>query len=685
MNEHFPGGGETGALLRITDWAQTSLGPVDSWPVALTSLARAILHSRQPMLLWWGPELIQLYNDAMVPSLATKHPAAIGQRARDSWREVWPVVGEQLERVVSQGDAIWNEDMLVPVFRSGQLEDAWWIYSYSPVFDDEGKRAGILIICTETTHGVIARRQLEEARKTADLAREELHGAFMQAPLPIAILMGSDHRFVLANAAYETLVSRSVVGKTLLQAFSEAEAGYYGPYIERVYRTGEPVLIREAELRLYDVDGLVIDRYIDVGYHPYRSSDGSTLGIIAIINDVTAFVVARRASERQEEERAAMLAREQQLRCAAEASGRARDEFFAMLGHELRNPLAPIVTATQLMRMRGNHHEKERLIIERQVAHLSRLVEDLLDVARVTQGKVELRLAPVEVADVLGKAIETVSPLLEQRSHELRLNVPREGLAIHGDRTRLVQVFANLVSNAAKYTPPQGRIEVTASRQDDEIVVDVCDNGPGIDENLRPHVFDLFVQGRQSLDRSLGGLGLGLALVKNLVTLHGGSVAVENVPGGGSRFTVRVPALGTAAHHFDVKGGEQPSIARKTASRRILVVDDNDDAAELVAEVLRSVGHDVAVAHDGPQALELLRTFHPDVGLLDIGLPGMDGLELARRMRELPLDPLPRLIAITGYGQAHDREKSRIAGFDAHLTKPVALNDLVRVIAAGQD
>jgi CheY-like chemotaxis protein len=385
--------------------------------------------------------------------------------------------------------------------------------------------------------------------------------------------------------------------------------------------------------------------------------------------------------ERAGKDRLAMLEREQSLRVAAEAAGRARDEFLAMLGHELRNPLAPISTATTLMRMNGDHHPRERQIIERQVAHLSRLVDDLLDVARIARGKIHLERAPVELAEVVAKAIETASPLLEQRMHQLSVNVPRKGLLVDGDPVRLAQVVGNLLSNAARYTQPAGRIGIDAARSGALLTLTVVDNGPGISEELLPRIFDLFVQGHRRIDRAEGGLGLGLALVKNLVALHGGSVSARNVPGGGSEFSISLPALDLdAARSLQARTAEAQPISSASVRRRILVVDDNEDAADLLSDFLRGVGHEVVIAHDGPQALEALRSFPAEIGLLDLGLPGMDGFELARRIREQQGSSVRHLVALTGYGQEHDREASRSAGFDRHLTKPIDLDHLAAII-----
>ncbi|HWN68997.1 MAG TPA: hybrid sensor histidine kinase/response regulator, partial [Haliangium sp.] len=332
---------------------------------------------------------------------------------------------------------------------------------------------------------------------------------------------------------------------------------------------------------------------------------------------------------------------------AARAADRRKDEFLAMLGHELRNPLAPILTALQLMALRGDKGaERERAIIERQARHLVRLVDDLLDVSRITRGKIELDRVPTGLASVMAKAVEMASPLLERRSHQLELDVQPE-LLVDGDAVRLAQVFQNLLTNAAKYTPPGGHIAVRGRRQGADVVVEIQDDGIGISAHLLTSVFEPFVQGERAPDRSEGGLGIGLMLVRSLVELHGGSVtAYSEGAGKGSRFDVRLPLLRTAGGERPATG-PQPALEPVATGCRVLLVDDNADAAEMLAQVLRRVGHELAVAHDGPSALATARSFQPDVALLDIGLPVMDGYELARHLRAaLPRPPL--FIAITG-------------------------------------
>jgi len=365
---------------------------------------------------------------------------------------------------------------------------------------------------------------------------------------------------------------------------------------------------------------------------------------------------------------------------AAERVGSVKDEFLAMLGHELRNPLSPILTALQLMKLRGSGElERERALIERQAHHLLRLVDDLLDISRITRGKLQLCRTGVELAEVVAQAVETVRPLLAQRAHRLVVEVPTDGLLVEGDAPRLAQVVANLLMNAAKYTPGEGRIEVRATAEGGDAVLAVRDNGIGIAPELLPSVFDLFVQGPRSRDRAEGGLGLGLAIAQNLVSLHGGTIAARSEGlGRGAEFTVRLP-LAVRVHRGQwAEGANVPSWA---AGVRVLVVDDNVDAAETLAELLVAMGCEARVAHDGPAALLAAQDFGPGLVLLDIGLPVMDGYEVAARLRSGGFDRL-RIAALTGYGQPEDRERSRRAGFDCHFVKPLATEALQALIAS---
>ncbi len=350
-----------------------------------------------------------------------------------------------------------------------------------------------------------------------------------------------------------------------------------------------------------------------------------------------------------------------------------------MLSHELRNPLAPIMTAVQLMKLRGDvPAPREREIIERQTAHVMRLIEDLLDVSRIAQGKVELRKRPLDLAAVVAQAVETTAPLFDQKQQHLSVDVPDRRLTVDGDEARLGQIVANLLSNASRYTPPGGHVGVTARAVDGEIRLSVRDDGVGISPELLARIFEPFVQERRP-DAPQSGLGLGLALVRSLTALHGGQVqAYSEGPGRGSEFVLRLPAMEKEA----TSGQGAAAIQTVTAGvrRRILLVDDNEDAAELLSMLLIDAGHTVQIAHDAATALSLAPSMAPDVALLDIGLPVMDGYQLGTELRRRLGAQSPALVALTGYGQEKDRQRTAAAGFAAHLVKPIDPQHLLNVI-----
>jgi signal transduction histidine kinase/ActR/RegA family two-component response regulator len=783
------------------------------------------------MFLWWGPELVQIYNDAYVPSFGRgKHPAAMGQRGEDCWREAWPLIFPQIHDVMTLAKASWNVDHLVPVWRNGRIEEVYWTYGYSPVFAESGAVGGTLVVCTETTARVVAERRVQALRvlanatapattaeevlaaasdllaqttsdspfaltylvdpsraepvlassvgltdaqraavdaacresvvdaaggepllleaeslgvtlpggpwpepstsafvvplttgsdaravgfvvfglsprlpfdsayrnhltqlvkqlalpfarietyRTKEKTSRERDNLLLQAPVATALFRGPEHVFELANALYCRMVNRSdLVGKRYLEAFPELVGTRLPAVLDRVYQTGEPFSSGEMLIRLDKRgDGTLEDCFFTFNLEALRDDRGSVYGMMAVALEITEQVSARRAIERAQGERESLL-RELQ------AANRAKDEFLAMLGHELRNPLSPIVTALHLMKRRaegGTTREQE--IIERQVGHLVRLVDDLLDVSKITRGKVSLRMEPVEIATVVTRAVEVAGDLFEQRRHRLSVEVPRSGLRVDGDPDRLAQVLANLLTNAARYTPPGGTISVRASSAGDDVLVAVADDGIGIAPDALPRIFEMFVQGHRSADRKEGGLGLGLALVKNLVAMHGGTVEARSAGlGHGSVFEIRLPR--TASVALDQEDLRASSVAPVNAVR-VLVVDDNVDSAEMLREMLGAVGYDVAIAHDGPSGLALAERFVPDVAVLDIGLEVMDGYEVARRLRESAALAACRLVALTGYGQDTDRARSKAAGFDAHLVKPVDVETLLDALAEG--
>ena len=370
-----------------------------------------------------------------------------------------------------------------------------------------------------------------------------------------------------------------------------------------------------------------------------------------------------------------------------EKSNRKLNEFIGMLAHELRNPLAPIRFAVQVLGRAPSAdptHEAMRQMIDRQSAHLLVIVEDMVDISRVSRGKLSIAHEPVEIDEVIRRSVEAATPLIDGANHRLDIDSPADSLRVHGDVNRMTQILTNLLNNAARYTPPGGNIPLTARAENGSAVIKVRDTGRGIEPQMLEAIFDMFVQDRSPLQRVGGGLGLGLALARRLAELHGGTLTAQSEgPNKGSEFTWRVPLTNTQVARAGK--GAQPAPqepVQPPMRRRVLVVDDNVDAANALILLLQSLGHETCVAYDGLASLRMAAEFHPDIVLLDIGMPGLNGFEVARRLSALKKERDFRIIAMTGWGQPSDREQSREAGFDLHLVKPVDVEELARVVSA---
>jgi PAS domain S-box-containing protein len=426
------------------------------------------------------------------------------------------------------------------------------------------------------------------------------------------------------------------------------------------YAAAHGVEVRNAELEHVHPDGAAFTMYGSAA--PLFDAAGKVRGCVAAFLDIT---------ERKRIEG--------QLRDA----DRRKDEFLATLAHELRNPLAPLRNGLELLRRAdgdGQRIAEARTVMERQLEQLVHLVDDLLDVSRITRGKVQLRKERVNLADAVRGAVETTRPLIEASAHKLTVTLPAEPLYLDADRTRLAQVFSNLLHNAAKYTEPGGHVWLTAERDGGQVVVSVRDTGIGIAAEHLPRLFEMFSQAAPALERSHGGLGIGLSLVRGLVELHGGRVEAQSGgPGKGSEFTVRLPAVEAPAPPATAAPEKKPEGGPKC---RILVADDNRDAVRSLALLLRMMGHEVHTAHDGLEAVQAAATFRPDAALLDIGMPKMNGYEAARSIREQPWGRNTVLVAVTGWGQEEDKRRAREVGFNEHMTKPVDPVELEKLVCA---
>ena len=635
-------------MVRGYPWHNTVLGAIDGWSAALRTSVGIVMHSVHPMFLWWGDELTQVYNDAYVPCFGEgKHPAALGHGGRECWAEIWSIIGPQIDEVRAGGEPRWYADNLVPIWRNGRIEDVYWSYTYTPVFGEDDGIAGVLVVCTETTAKVLAERR----RHALDLLARRLLACRNEADVRagIALSAGDDPGDLLS---VDLLRGPGAAANRADLAVGDAAV----------------VVIRGADLQLCDELALAF------GLSPRLPVDAA---FRQFLEQYTATVCATLSRLDSDRALAQAMAESERLNADLNASARTKDEFLAMLGHELRNPLAPIVTALKLMKLRGGEHSEtvhEQEVIQRQVDHLVRLVDDLLDVSRIASGKVELRKETVALADVLNKAIEMAGPLLEQKHHRLLVDV--KPVRWHGDPARLAQVVSNLLSNAARYTPAGGHVTLATRVRERALTIQVTDDGSGISANLLPHIFDLFVQGNRLVDRAKGGLGIGLALVRNLVQMHGGEVAAYSAgEGRGSTFTLTLPdsVVEEAESGAGSANGDAPA---RGGGTRVLVVDDNQDAADSLADLLGALGYSATVAYDPAHAIAEAANAMPQVAILDIGLPGMDGFELAAHLRRLPRGDGLKLIALSGYGQENDKHRSREAGFAAHLVKPINLAEL---------
>jgi len=570
-------------------------------------------------------------------------------------------IGEVLESFLQTNTQVQTLDnvfgsgsMKVAIAPVGVMGDCGFLVAGSPNGEFPGQADQLFLTVAANQAAVVLQHQLAEQ---ALQDSEQRFARFMQNLPGLAWIKDSDGRYVYANQGAE-------------KAFRMSSAQLYGKTDEEVFPPETAARFRENDLRavarpsgMQVVESLMHDdgvlHHSVVSKFPIPAKDGTSVLIGGIAFDIT---------DRVQAEKTAM-----------EAS-RQKDAFFAVLGHELRNPLSPMLTALQLMRLRGVQGN-EVDILERQVTHMRRLVDDLLDVSRITSGKVQLHLEDVDLAAILVRALDTVGPVLEQRHHSLRMEMPRGVFGVRADPERLTQVVTNLLVNAAKFSDEGSTIIVDARTEDGFVRLSVRDEGIGISPEMLDTIFDDYVQRPESLDRTRDGLGLGLAIVRSLVRQHGGRVfARSDGVGKGSEFVVELPAVAVPERMLVAPTPTRPRRALGQRDR-ILVVDDNRDAAETLHAGLVHHGYDVVVAFDPAAAMKIAREFRPGIALLDIEMPEMNGYELAVQLRGLdePGGTL-RLVAVTGFGQPGDRERALAAGFDRHLVKPVDLKTLMRVV-----
>ncbi|HEY6923640.1 MAG TPA: response regulator [Steroidobacteraceae bacterium] len=614
-----------------------------------------------------GPQhLFEFANDSYRRFVGNRN--LLGVSVRDAFPEVQGQgFFELLDEVYRSGEAITRRETPLQLQRvsGAPLEQLYVDFIYQPVKDAAGNVNGIFVEGFDVTERVGAQRALRRSEELRQLALQERSAQFQtlldEAPLGVYLV---DEELRIRNAnpqACALFGTTALLGRDLADLLIELWPARAADVIERfrhTLATGEPYEIQEGRNARAEASE---PEYFHWRIHRIPLNNGRP-GVVCYFRDVSAQVHARLALEKADQQ---------------------KDEFLAMLAHELRNPLAPIDTASQLLARlppgQDSRSQASVAVIRRQVRHLTRLVDDLLDVSRITRGRIDLQRDFVDLAAVVAQAVEMVQPQLREKQHHLSVTTTG-AMPIYtiGDFARLVQCVGNLLTNASKYTEPGGQIAVHTYGDDArKAVVEVTDNGVGISADLLPRVFDLFVQSDRTLDRSQGGLGIGLAVVRRLVEMQGGEVTARSPGEGlGATFSIHLPRTERpAAPSVEVA---TPSIA----PLRVLVVDDNEDAAEMLAALLRMEGHSVRAVYSGREALERVETFVPDAALLDIGLPEMNGYELASRLRELPTLQRVKLVALTGYGQPEDRQRTRTAGFDFHLVKPVDPDDLRRTLAS---
>ncbi|MGB3293126.1 MAG: ATP-binding protein [Phormidesmis sp.] len=811
----FAGGGEMGALMRSRDWSQTPLGSVAGWPQSLRTALGILLASRQPMLMWWGPELIQLYNDAYRPILGpTKHPQALGQRAEDCWSEEWQAM-EPVIQQVKTGESSETKDGPVFLERNGHLKECYFSYAYSPIRNDDGQINGVLCICREETAQVemagklaeterevvryeqemrqeaasaeqkvstvlesisdafvafdqqwrytyvnkkateLLNRSQEELignhvwenvfpervgapvyqelqrvlhekvaavfeifdpvleswveahaypsadgvcvyfhdisdRKTNEFKRYQAEAELREAHIQLesALLAGAVYTWrwnipkdrVRVNAAFAHLYGVDVESATKeglpIENFSrsihEADRDRVSAAIQRALTTGE---VYTAEYRVWSADGR--ERWVRARGQVEYDAAGNPFSFPGAVIDIT-------DRKHAEAERDQLLAQAQAAQEAAESANRVKDEFLAVVSHELRSPLNPILGWSQMLRKRQLSEEKTAYAletIERNAKMQAQLINDLLDVSRILRGKLSLEAASVDLADVVHMSMETVRLAADVKSIQIETYFDPAVGPVSGDPGRLQQVVWNLLSNAVKFTPEGGKVSVGLVQLGNLAKMTVSDTGKGIEPDFLPHVFERFHQADAATTRHFGGLGLGLAIVRSLVELHGGTIEAESAgENRGATFTVTLPVI---PHPTVVEPVALPVQSVDLSGVQVLVVDDDENARELMSCLLEMHGAITTITASAGEAITALAERQPDIILSDIGMPDVDGYMLMRQVRALPSEQGGEIpaIALTAYASEIDHRQSAAAGFQQHVAKPIEAEALVGVIA----
>ena len=632
-------------LLAQHDWSKTDLGPPEDWPKTLQTVVSLILDSKVPMWVAWGPSIEMVYNAPYSLHLGNKHPHALGRPYPEVWKEIWQDVSVYVDTALS-GEGVYKEDFPLYIDRYGKRELIWASFSASPVRDDKSIIRGLVCTVWETTGKMLVQQQVSESRTRL-----------------LALMQASSNVVYRATGDWREMIE--VDGRGFLVDTLSPDRNWQDKYLHPIDRANVVQAIETARQNrtMYEFEhrvplangslGWVLSRAV-----PILDDDGEIFEWFGTAVDITA-------------------RKEAETRLSEEA--RAKDEFLATLAHELRNPLAPIRSGLQLISKGVPLVESDRILsmLDRQVDHLVHLIDDLMDVARINSGALRLQRKRVNLSTTLTAAFDLSRPTIESRKHQLRVCLQAEPLWVNGDEVRLTQVFSNLLNNAAIYTHHPGVIDVTLGIEGGQAIVRIKDEGIGISAEDQTRLFTLFRRLNPTATHG-DGLGVGLSLAKRLLEMHEGTISISSAgKDRGSCFIVKLPLIRTDPAFA-------PPVAKRESSNlsalKITVIDDNHDAADSLGALLETMGCTVQIYYSGVEALQALDTFNPHAVLLDIGMPELDGFEVARRIRAQDRHRNALLVAVTGWGQPEDRAKTKSAGFDHHLVKPVGVDLLVAAL-----
>jgi signal transduction histidine kinase/ActR/RegA family two-component response regulator len=617
------------------------------------------------MQVWWGSKHALIYNDASIELLKTNHPSVLAHSGRDAFSsEVWTIIGAAIDRVFATGETEWCESVRVPIERRVPSEEAYMTFSFAPIVGESGTVEGVFGSCVEVTENVISHRRMSTLHRLGvsvatvrgvDPATKTLASVLRDnVDVPFAVLYVVDENH---EVSARTWINTSAEASGLPETATEGAIARAAENEEAVELTTNDQLALAVPIR--SCEGLA--GVLVLGVNPHCPLDESYRSFLELI-------AAHVSSTLIEGGEVARTPAPPEL---PTPQARSRDAFLSIVAHELRNPLSALMTTLQALMLRSPSSDVE--LMERSVRQLTRIVDNLLDVSRIARGRLELRPKPTELANIIDRAMELVTPIFNERNTQVFVRVPRVGLRLDVDPERIAQAIANVLSNASRYSEPGSRVWVQASREYDRVRLLIKDEGSGIDPERLAVIFESFYQAPETRPRS-AGLGLGLAIARSVIELHGGALRISSGGAGqGTECVIEVP--------MTARIQAAPTASAPASRRKLLLVEDNDDSARALKNALEQLGYVVALAHNGPVALNVARTFDPDVVLMDIGLPVMDGWELARRLRELrgAAHNAP-VVAVTAYDRDVDKQKSTDAGFAEHLVKPIDLSKLQEVV-----